>query len=438
MTTTAAAPGEPRLAPPRLDVDRVRADFPILAREINGHPMVYLDSANTSQKPRHVLDAIRRHYERHNGNVSRSVHTLGTEATEAYEAARATIAAFVGAASPDEIVFTKNSTEAINLVAYAFSNASTGTGSAGPGGDPRFRLGPGDEIVISEMEHHSNIVPWQLLCQRTGARLRWFPITDAGRLDESGLDELVNERTKLVALVHVSNILGTLNPTERIIGRARAIGAPVLLDASQSVPHLPVDVAGLGADFIAFTGHKMCGPTGIGVLWGRYELLDAMPPVLGGGSMIETVSMEGSTFARPPTRFEAGTPPIAQAVGLAAAADYLSEIGMAAIHEHEKRLVAYALPALESVPGLRIFGPRVPAGRGGTISFALEGIHPHDVGQVLDDCGVEVRVGHHCARPVCARFGVPAMTRASFYLYTTTDEVDALVHGLERVRKVFG
>ncbi|MGI5214741.1 cysteine desulfurase [Plantactinospora sp. CA-290183] len=435
MTTIEIPPGMPQYDDvPRFDVAAVRADFPILGREVNGHPLVYLDSAATSQKPRQVLDALRGHYERHNANVSRSVHTLGTEATEAYEGARAKVAAFINAPSPDEVVFTKNSTEAINLVAYAFSNASLGGAAA----DPRFRLGPGDEVVISEMEHHSNIVPWQLLCERTGATLRWFGVTDGGRLDESQLDELVNERTRLVSIVHMSNILGTVNATARITERVRQVGALLLLDCSQSVPHLPVDVVDLDADFIAFTGHKMCGPTGIGVLWGRGELLAAMPPVLGGGSMIETVTMTGSSYAPPPARFEAGTPPIAEAVALGAAVDYLSGIGMPAIQWHEKEITAYALDALDTVPGLRIFGPRVPVGRGGAISFALEGIHPHDVGQVLDAQGVQVRVGHHCARPVCARFGVPATTRASFYLYTTTAEVDALVRGLEQVRKVFG
>jgi cysteine desulfurase/selenocysteine lyase len=417
---------------PRFDIDAVRADFPILEREVNGHRLVYLDSANTSQKPRQVLAVLDEHYRRHNANVSRSVHTLGTEATEAYEGARAKIAAFINAPAVDEVVFTKNSTEAINLVAYAFANAST------VGGDPRFRLGPGDEVVVSEMEHHSNLVPWQLLCERTGATLRWFGLTDQGRLDESTLDDLINERTKLVSLVHASNILGTVNATSRITQRVRQVGALLLLDCSQSVPHMPVDVVDLDADFIAFTGHKMCGPTGIGVLWGRAELLAAMPPFLGGGSMIETVAMTGSTFAAPPARFEAGTPPIAEAVALGAAVDYLSAIGMRAIQWHEKELTAYALDALESVPGLRIFGPRTAVGRGGTISFALGDIHPHDVGQVLDARGVLVRVGHHCARPVCVRYGVPATTRASFYLYTTRAEVDALVRGLEEVRKVFG
>jgi cysteine desulfurase/selenocysteine lyase len=419
-------------AVPRLDVEKVRADFPILRRTVNGNPMVYLDSGNTSQKPRQVLHAVTEHYARHNGNVSRSVHTVGTEATEAYEGARAKVAGFIGAPATDQVVFTKNSTEAINLVAYAFLAASVG------GGDPRFRLGPGDQVVISEMEHHSNIVPWQLLCERTGATLRWFGITDDGRLDESRLDELVTERTRLVSYVHMSNILGTINPTGRINARAREVGSLVMLDCSQSVPHAPVDVSTLDADFIAFTGHKMCGPTGIGVLWGRGGLLEAMPPFLGGGSMIETVEMERSTFARPPAKFEAGTPPIAQAVGLGAAVDYLTGVDMRAVRAHEARLTAYALDGLASVPGLRVFGPATAEGRGGIISFELEGVHPHDVGQVLDELGVEVRVGHHCARPACRRYGVAATTRASLYLYNTADEVDALVRGLERVRKVFG
>jgi cysteine desulfurase/selenocysteine lyase len=403
------------------DVEKIRKDFPILGREVNGYPVAYLDSANTSQKPRQVLDALEEHYTWHNANVARSVHTLGTESTMAYEGARAKVATFIGAASADEIVFTKNSTEAINLVAHSFGA----------------RLRPGDEIVISEMEHHSNIVPWQLLCERTGATLRWFSVTDSGRLDLSTLDDLVNERTKLVSVVHMSNTLGTINPTGDIVRRAREVGALVMLDCSQSVPHLPVDVAALGVDFIAFTGHKMLGPTGIGVLWGRGEILADMPPFLGGGSMIETVTMDKTTYMPPPARFEAGTPPIAQAVGLGAAVDYLTAIGMPAIAEHEREITAYALDGLSTVEGLRIFGPTVPVDRGGTISFDLAGVHPHDVGQVLDSLGVEVRVGHHCARPTCVRFGVPAMTRASFYLYTTAREIDALVQGLNQVRKVF-
>jgi len=410
------------------DAAAIRADFPIFEREINGFPLVYLDSGNTSQKPRRVIDTLREHYERHNANVARSVHTLGTEATEAYEGARAKVAAFVGAAT-EEVVFTKNSTEAINLVAHAFSERAT---------DPRFRLGPGDEIVISEMEHHSNIVPWQLLCERTGATLRWFGLTDDGRLDLTYADELITERTKLVSVVHYSNILGTINPVALLAQRAHAVGALMLVDGSQSVPHAPVSVAELGADLLAFTSHKMCGPTGVGVLWGRFDLLDAMPPFLGGGSMIETVTLAGSTYLPPPARFEAGTPPIAEVIGLGAAVDYLSGIGMQAIAEHERHITAYALDALATVPDVRVIGPTDLNGRAGTISLTVEGVHPHDVGQILDAEGVEVRVGHHCARPVCVRYGVPATTRVSPYLYTTTGDIDALVRGLYTVRKVFG
>jgi len=428
MSSVTAAP--PVEAP--LDPDQIRADFPILDRTVNGHPLVYLDSAATSQKPRSVIHAVTTHYARHNANVSRSVHTLGTEATEAYEGARAKVARFIGAPAAGEVVFTRNSTESINLVAYAFLAGSL------RGGDDRFRLRPGDEVVVSQMEHHSNLVPWQLLCERTGARLRWFGITDDGRLDLSNLDVLIGPRTRLVSLVHVSNILGTINPVEQVTARAHEAGALVLLDCSQSVPHAPIDVTALGADFIAFTGHKMCGPTGIGVLWGRAELLAQMPPFLGGGSMIETVQMEGSTYAPPPARFEAGTPPIAEAVGLGAAVDYLSGVGMAAVRAHERQLTAYALEALATVPGLRLFGPTAAEDRGGIVSFDLAGVHPHDVGQVLDSVGVQVRVGHHCAQPVCRRYGVASMTRASFYLYNTRAEVDALVKGLEQVRKVFG
>jgi cysteine desulfurase / selenocysteine lyase len=418
---------------PRFDADRVRADFPLLDRQINGRPLVYLDSANTSQKPLAVIEALDEHYRRHNANVSRSVHTLGTEATEAYEGARAKIAAFIGAGSVDEVVFTKNSTEAINLLAYAFSNASVT-----PGSDPRFTLKPGDEIVISEMEHHSNIVPWQLLCERTGATLKWFGITETGRLDTDRLDEVITERAKLVSLAHMSNTLGTINTISEIRERAHQVGALVMLDGSQSAAHLPVNMSELDVDFFAFTGHKMLGPTGIGVLWGRSELLHAMPPFLGGGSMIETVTMTKTTFAPPPARFEAGTPPIGEAIALGVAVDYLSALGMDAVQWHEKELTAYALDALNRIDGLSVFGPDVPVGRGGVISFAVDGVHPHDVGQILDDLGVEVRVGHHCARPTCQRFGVAAMTRASFHVYTTADEIDALVRGIEHVKKVFG
>jgi cysteine desulfurase / selenocysteine lyase len=409
------------------DVEAVRKDFPILDRRVHGGlPLVYLDSANTSQKPRQVVEAISEHYERHNANIHRAQHVLAEEATAAYETGRDKVAGLISAPSRDEVIFTKNASEALNLVANTMAWKSA------------LQVGPGDEIVITEMEHHSNIVPWQLLAQRTGATLRWFGITDGGRLDLSTVDELSNERTKVVSFVHVSNSLGTVNPVAAIAAKAHAVGAVVVVDGSQAVPQIPVDVAALGADFYAFTGHKLCGPTGIGVLWGRRELLDELPPFLGGGEMIETVKMTGSTYAPIPYKFEAGTMPIAESVGLGAAVDYLTAIGMDAIAAHEHEITAYALERLAGVPGLTIVGPDTPVDRGGAVSFSLAGIHPHDVAQVLDSVGVAVRAGHHCAKPVCDRFGIPATTRASFYLYTTRDEVDALVRGLDEVRKVFG
>ena len=409
------------------DVELVRKDFPILERRVHdGLPLVYLDSANTSQKPRQVLDALTEHYERHNANIHRAQHVLAEEATAAYEGGRDKVAGLIHAPSRDEVIFTKNASEALNLVANTMAWPSP------------LRVGPGDEIVITEMEHHSNIVPWQLLAQRTGATLRWFGITDGGRLDLSTVDDLITERTKVVSLVHVSNSLGTLNPVAAVAAKAHAVGAVVVVDGSQAVPQIPVDVAALGADFYAFTGHKLCGPTGIGVLWGRHELLDALPPFLGGGEMIETVAMTGSTYAPIPYKFEAGTMPIAESVGLGAAVDYLTALGMDAIAAHEREITAYALERLHDVPDLTIIGPDTPVDRGGAVSFTLAGVHPHDVAQVLDSVGVAVRAGHHCAKPVCDRFGIPATTRASFYLYTTRDEVDALVRGLDEVRKVFG
>ncbi|MET1017077.1 MAG: cysteine desulfurase [Leifsonia flava] len=411
-------------------MEQVRKDFPILDRRLAGdRPLVYLDSANTSQKPRAVLDALADHYERHNANVARAVHQLGEEATAAYESARTKVAAFVGAPSRDEIVFTKNASEALNLVANTLAS--------GLAADSRFRLGPGNDVVITEMEHHSNIVPWQLACQRTGARLRWFGLTDEGRLDVSNIEELVTDRTKIVSIVHQSNILGTVNSVSPIVTRAREVGALIMLDCSQSVPHKPVDVTDLAVDLIAFTGHKMCGPTGIGVLWGRAEVLESLPPFLGGGEMIETVDMTGSTYAPIPHKFEAGTPPIAQAVGLGAAVDYLSALGMESVAAHERALTTYALQRLSEIEGVRFIGPRLPISRGGTVSFTLDGVHPHDVGQLLDEHGVAVRVGHHCARPVCVRYGIPATTRASFYLYTTQAEIDALVDGVEHAKRFF-
>ncbi|MBM7787330.1 cysteine desulfurase [Tenggerimyces flavus] len=410
-----------------LELDRIRKDFPILERMLpNGKPLVYLDSANTSQKPRAVLDTIAEHYERHNANVARAMHTLGEEATAAFEGARTKLAQFIGAPSRDEVVFTKNASEALNLVANVLAWA----------GEP-YGVKAGDEIVVTEMEHHSNIVPWQLLCERTGAKLRWFGFTDEGRLDLSTIDELINERTKVVSLAYVSNMLGTINPVTEIARRAHEVGALVVADASQAVPQLPVDVSTLGVDFLAFTGHKMCGPTGIGVLWGRRELLEQLPPFLGGGEMIEVVRMERSTYSPPPHKFEAGTPPIAQAIGLGAAVDYLSTIGMENVAAHEREVTAYALEGLKSVGGLTILGPNEPVDRGGAISFELDGVHPHDIAQVLDELGIAVRAGHHCAWPAHRRLGVQASTRASFYLYTSTGEIDALVDGLDQVKKFF-
>ncbi|MFI9556634.1 cysteine desulfurase [Nonomuraea endophytica] len=411
------------------DVERIRKDFPVLSRELpGGRPLVYLDSGNSSQKPAQVVETMREHLAMHYSNVGRAMHVLGAESTQAYEDARDKVAAFVGAPSRDEVVFTKNASEALNLVAYSFGNKTND--------DPRFTMGPGDEIVISEMEHHSNIVPWQMLAQRTGATLKWFGVTDEGRLDLSG--DVITERTKIVSIAHQSNVLGTVNPVAPVLKRAREVGALVMLDASQSVPHHPVDVAALGVDFVAFTGHKMLGPSGIGVLWARGELLEAMPPFLGGGEMIEAVWMDHSTYAPYPHKFEAGTPPIVEAIGLGAAVDYLKAAGMEAIEAHERALTAHALDALAEVPSLRLIGPSTLDERGGTVAFTLEGIHPHDVGQILDDeFGIAVRVGHHCARPLHLRFGIPATTRASFYLYNTTGEIDALVRGLHHVQKVF-
>ena len=414
------------------DVEAIRKDFPILSRQVHGVPLVYLDSANTSQKPRQVLDAMEDYYSQHNANVARAVHTLGSEATTMFEAARDKVAAFLNAPSRNEVIFTKNISESLNLLAYSLSNASTFPGAE------RFRIGPGDNIVVTEMEHHSNLVPWQLLAQRTGAEFRFIPIDEDGRLVTSAIEERIDERTKVVSFVHQSNALGTVNPVARIVARAKAVGALTILDAAQSVPHRPVDVQQLGVDFLGFTGHKLYGPTGVGVLWGRYELLAELPPFMGGGEMIETVDLTGTTYAAPPHRFEAGTPMIAEAIGLGAAIDYVSAIGMAAIQAHEDELTAYALQAFAGVPGLKVIGPTSPEDRGATIAFTVKGIHPHDVSQLLDEQGIAVRAGHHCARPVCVRYGVPATTRASFGIYTTTAEIDALVAGLARVQEMFG
>jgi cysteine desulfurase/selenocysteine lyase len=412
------------------DLDVVRKDFPILSRVMaDGLPLVYLDSANSSQKPQVVIDTMVDHLERHNANIARAMHQLGAEATAAYEDARDKVTAFLGAPDRDEVIFLKNATEALNLAANTM---------AWPG---ERQVGPGDEVVITEMEHHSNIVPWQLLCERTGATLRWFGFTDDGQLDLSNVDELINERTKVVSLVWVSNMLGTINPIGEIARRAHEVGALVVIDASQAAPQLPIDLSVMPdderPDLLAFTGHKAVGPTGIGVLWGRRAVLDQLPPFLGGGEMIETVSMEKSTYAPIPSKFEAGTPPIVEAVGLGAAVDYLSVLGMDNVHRHEQAITAYALDGLQTVPGLRVLGPLDATQRGGAISFEIPGIHPHDVATVLDTRGIAVRAGHHCAKPAHARFGVQSSTRMSSYLYTTPAEVDALVEGLEYTRRYF-
>ena len=407
------------------DLERVRADFPILNRVMRGgNRLAYLDSGATSQKPLAVLDAERDFLLTSNGAVHRGAHQLMEEATDAYEQGREDIARFVGA-DADELVFTKNATEAINLVAYALA-------------DKRFEraLGPGDVIVTTELEHHANLVPWQELAQRTGATLRWYSATDDGRID---LDSLaLDERVKVVAFTHHSNVTGAVAPVADMVARARAVGALVLLDACQSVPHQPVDLHAVDVDFAAFSGHKMLGPTGIGVLYGKRALLEAMPPFLTGGSMIETVTMEATTFAPAPQRFEAGTPMTSQVVGLAAAARYLDALGMPAVEQHERELVAAALAGLADIEGVRVIGPASMTDRGSPVSFVVDGVHAHDVGQVLDDDGVAVRVGHHCAWPLHRRFGVAATARASFAVYNTAEEVDRLVAGVRRAVEFFG
>ena len=401
----------------------VRRDFPLLQRSVDGKPLVYLDSAATSQKPWVVLEALQRYYEGYNANVHRGLYRIAERATLAYEEARAKVAAFIGA-PPEELIFTRGTTEAINLVAYSYGDAY---------------VRPGDEILVTEMEHHSNLVPWQLLAQRRGARLRFVRVRpEDGTLDLDSLDRCLTERTRVVAVTHQSNVVGTINPVRDIAERAHAVGAVVLVDGAQSVPHMPVRVQDLGCDFLAFSGHKMCGPTGIGALWGRRELLEAMPPFHGGGEMIERVELEKSTYKDPPHRFEAGTPNIADAIALGVAVDYLQAVGMEAVRAHEKALVRYALAQLAEVKGLRLYGPRDPELRGGAVAFSLEGVHPHDVAQVLDGEGVCVRAGHHCAQPLHRALGVAATARASVYLYNTPEDIDALVRGLERVRAFFG
>jgi cysteine desulfurase / selenocysteine lyase len=416
------------------EIAAIRRDFPILGSQVNGHPLVYLDSGATSQKPRVVLDAEREYYERENAAVHRGAHTLAALATERFEDARATVARFIGA-HDDEIVWTSNATEGLNLVAYAIGNAS-----AGRGGDAakRFRLVPGDEIVVTEMEHHANLLPWQELAARTGATLRYIPIAGDGTLRMEEAQSLVNSRTRILAFTHVSNVLGVINPVSELVALARSAGALVVLDACQSVPHFALDVAELDVDFAAFSGHKMLGPTGVGVLYGRSELLNALPPFLTGGSMITSVTMDSAEYLPAPHRFEAGTQRVSQAIALAAAVDYLERIGMPRIAQHEAALGQLLVAGLETIPGVTVLGPRVGEPRVGLASFDVLGVHSHDIGQFLDDRGIAVRVGHHCAQPLHRRLGVTSTTRASAYLYTTADEVAEFLDGVTAATEFFG
>jgi cysteine desulfurase / selenocysteine lyase len=416
-TERVAAPGRRNL----YDVDAVRRDFPILAETVRGRPLVYLDNAATAQKPRAVIDAVRHYYEHDNANVHRGVHTLSERATAAYEGARDRVRDYIGAADRAEVVFTRGTTEAVNLVAQAWGRA---------------RLGPEDEVLITTMEHHSNIVPWQMLCRQTGATLRWIPVNDAGELDLEAFHRLLGPRTRMVALVHLSNSLGTINPVEEIIAAARAAGARVLIDGAQAIPHMPVDVQALGCDFYAFSGHKVFAPTGLGVLWGRRDLLEEMDPWQGGGDMIRTVSIDGSTWNELPYKFEAGTPHISGAIGLAAALDYLEGIGADAVAAHEAELLEHATRAVGAIPGVRLIG--TAARKAGVLAFVVEGIHAHDIGTILDRQGVAVRAGHHCTMPLMQRFGVAATARASFALYNTRDEADALAAAIVQAKELFG
>jgi cysteine desulfurase/selenocysteine lyase len=412
-----------------LDVARIRKDFPIFTRTIrDGKKLVYLDSGATSQKPQVVINAEVDFYAKHNAAAHRGAHQLAEEATEMFEASRATVASFLGAKT-EEIVFTKSATESLNLLAYAFSNADPGS---------QFAISSEHSIVVSEMEHHANLIPWQQLAKRSGAELKWFGVTSDGRLDESNIDSLITSKTKIVAITQQSNVLGTINNLDRIIEKAHKVGAIVIVDACQSVPHIPVNVTKLGADFLAFSGHKILGPTGVGVLWGRYELLNNLPPFLFGGSMIENVTMTDATWAEAPRKFEAGVPNMAQVVGLAAGIKYLQSIGLEKVHEHEKALTGYLLNELNQIPGIAVVGPTDISLRGGTVSFTLNGIHPHDLGQYLDSAGIAVRTGHHCAWPLTRALGVPATTRASLYLYNDNSDIDALIAAIKDATKYFG
>ncbi len=413
----------------------LRADFPGLAQEVNGHPLAYLDSGATSQRPVQVLDAERRFLETSNAAVHRGAHTLAALATEEYEGARETVARFVGAASVEEIVWTSNATDALNLVAYGIGNATLGRG--GPDA-ARFALAPGDEIVVTEAEHHANIVPWQELAARTGATFRYVPVRDDGTWTVDDAAAVITERTRILAFAHVSNVTGLIARVADLVELAHRVGALVVLDACQSAPHRPLDLTALDVDFAAFSAHKMLGPTGIGVLWGRRELLDALPPFRTGGSMITTVTMEGAEFLPSPQRFEAGTQPVSQAVALAEAVRYLEAAGMPWVQQHEERLAERLVEGLQRLPGIRVVGPPTGMARSGLASFVVDGVHAHDVGQFLDAEGIAVRVGHHCAQPLHRRLGVTATTRASTYLYTTDDEIDRLLAGVAGVRPYFG
>jgi cysteine desulfurase/selenocysteine lyase len=404
-----------------LDVEQIRADFPILGIRPRGRPLIYLDSAATSQKPRQVIDALTRYYEEENGNIHRGVHYLSELATQRYDETRAAARRFINAASADEVVFTRNTTEGINLVASSFG---------------QMFVKAGDEIIISVMEHHSNIVPWQLLADRTGAVIRAVPVTDVGELDLDALDSMLGPKTRLVALTWVSNSLGTVNPVQRIVEMAHARGVPVLLDGAQAAPHIPIDVQAVGCDFLAFSAHKMLGPTGVGVLYGRGDWFHRLPPYQGGGDMIETVTIEKTTYAKPPSKFEAGTPNIGSVAAFRAAIEYLERVGLDAISRHEHALLAEATARVSALPGIRLIG--TAPHKAGVLSFTMEGVHPHDIATILDQSGIAIRAGHHCTQPLMARYGCGATARASFYLYNTMDDVSALVAGLVKVREVFG
>ena len=412
-----------------IDVVAIRRDFPILGRTVReGKSLVYLDSGATSQKPNQVIDAEANFYKWHNAAAHRGAHQLAEEATEAFEGARKSVAEFLSAQA-DEIIFTKSATESLNLLAYAMGNAALGN---------RFHIKPGDRVVVTQMEHHANLIPWQELAKRTGAELAWFSIDLHGRLDLSNLEQIIDEKTKVLALTHQSNGLGTINPHDRIVARAHEVGAVVVLDACQSAPHMSLDVEKLGIDFLTFSGHKTLGPTGIGVLWGKSELLEELPPFLFGGSMIETVTMTDSTWAKAPRKFEAGVPNMAQAVGLEAGLEYLQRIGLGEIHEHELGLTQRFINGLLEIEGVKIFGPTDIEMRGGVVSFAVANIHPHDLGQYLDNQGIAVRTGHHCAWPLNRALGVQSTTRASFYLYNQTAEIDLLLNEIRAAQTYFG